>query len=424
MSNNGFNEEILDLGSTPLDDDFDPFAGDEDFSDDEVKEDLSAKNTTSSKSRANVFKAREAISNPIVSAVDKVETKEAEKAQQSLYDRLPIFEYAGATESIDDTAKTFDELCIQKAIHFPELEDGKRVSWAVEYGKIAKTITDVKGTTIGKIKSEIETSKEFADILKKAKDKNIVCKLKPRVTAQSKGYGVTYKDVFTNMDEAESAGKVISIVPARDGKVYEIRNTEMGRFITPVNNCELLSDIRAGFIPALPPIPHTILLDIISFFRNFMRYGPEKEALINIYWDKFDRKYIANPPKQVVSKISVMSELSDEFNDKRYIHYMDVHSHNSMKAFFSQTDNADEKATRLYSVIGRLDKYFPEIKVRMSNGGKHMEIDLGLVFEQIYDGYYPNDWANNVVLRDGNLNDDTVKETFDKYFTQNDGDNI
>ncbi len=361
MSTDNLNKDALDLGSAPVDEDFDPFASDDDFGFNEPDKKPSAK------------------------------------------DKMPVFEYAGATEGIDDTAKTFDELRIEKAVDFPELEDGKRVSWTVEYGKITKPVTDPKSTSIGKMKSEIETSKEFLDALKKAKDKNVLCKIKPRVIAQSKGYGAAYKGVFTSLDETEAAGKVISIVPARDGKVYEIRNTEMGRFVTPIVDCELLSEVRAGFVPALPLIPHTTLLDVISFFRSFMNHDAEKEALINIYWDKRNRQYIANPPKQLVSKVSVTSELTDEFEDGNYIHYMDIHSHNSMKAFFSQTDNADEKATRLYAIIGRLDKYVPDIRVRISTSGKYMEIDPRLVFEPIYDGYYPKHWANNVTFHDEHL---------------------
>ena len=54
---------------------------------------------------------------------------------------------------------TFEELRIDKAEDFPELAEGKKVSWTVEYGKTVKTITDPKGTTIRSIKAEIETSR-------------------------------------------------------------------------------------------------------------------------------------------------------------------------------------------------------------------------------------------------------------------------
>ena len=80
------------------------------------------------------------------------------------------------------------------------------------------------------------------------------------------------------------------------------------------------------------------------------------------------------------------------------VHFMDIHSHNSMKAFFSPTDNADEKATRLYTVIGNLHEYFPDIKTRISNGGKFLDIDPLEVFE-FEDCSFPIKWTENVQFR-------------------------
>ena len=75
--------------------------------------------------------------------------------------------------------------------------------------------------------------------------------------------------------------------------------------------------------------------------------------------------------------------------------------HNSMRAFFSAKDDADEKATRLYSVVGRLDKYFPEIKTRISNGGKYWPIDPAEVFESVGTGKpFPDEWKEKVRFRE------------------------
>jgi PRTRC genetic system protein A len=339
--------------------------------------------------------------NPLESAIDAADNKTAETARQSLFEKPPVFEFGGAKEDIADPTQTFDELRIAKAADFPELEDGKRVSWIVEYGKITKHVSDPKGTSIIKMKSDIESSKEFLDALKKAKDKNPDCKVKPKVTAQSKGVvpAPSYKGVFTTLDEAESAGKLISIVPAKDGVVYEIRNTEMGEFITPTSGDSLLSEIRAGFVRALPLIPKKLLLQIIAFFRHFTLHGADSEALLNIYWDKHNSEFIVDAPEQIVSKTSVNSRVSEDYaNEKRYIHYMDIHSHNTMRAFFSAIDNADEKATRLYAVVGRLQKFIPNIKVRLSNGGKFLEIKPGEVFEPIGE-MFPDEWLDKVSFR-------------------------
>lgn len=75
-------------------------------------------------------------------------------------------------------------------------------------------------------------------------------------------------------------------------------------------------------------------------------------------------------PHQVVGKAFVNAELDDDalLDTSRYLHYADLHSHNNMRAKFSSRDDRDERANRVYMVVGRLDRYFPEITVRICNG--------------------------------------------------------
>ena len=64
---------------------------------------------------------------------------------------------------------------------------------------------------------------------------------------------------------------------------------------------------------------------------------------------------------------------------------MDIHSHNTMPAFFSSIDNADEKANRVYGVVGGFGGV-PEMKLRAATGGKFVSIALPDVFEENGDG--------------------------------------
>ena len=182
------NKELFDLGSTAVNEEFDLFAIEEE-TDENTTEEIISEQSQEGNPVPNQEETKSAAP----------EQAKSTKAEQSFEEKLPVFTYGGATEQISDTSKTFDELRIEKSADFPELEEGKRVSWTVEYGKITKNVPDPKGTSIGKVKSDIETSKEFIDGLKKAKDKNPVCKVKPRVTAQSKG--TAYKGVFTTLED-------------------------------------------------------------------------------------------------------------------------------------------------------------------------------------------------------------------------------
>ncbi len=333
----------------------------------------------------------------IQAALSRQEEKSAQTAAKSLFEKLPVFFYGSARDEITDGTMTFEELRIAKSDDFPELGEGKRVSWSVEYGKITKPITDPKGTTIQAVKEEIERSKAFLDGLKKAKDKNPDCLVKPRVTAQSKGIAA-YKGVFPSLEEAQASDKAICLFPSGDGRVYELRKTELGEFIAPKDNVAEFPRIRAGFTPALPPIPLSLLQQIVSFFRCSMNELAEFEALAHILWDKERQEFIVHIPPQEVSKARVNADLSrDDFTEERYLHYADIHSHNSMPAKFSPVDDQDERATRIYIVLGRLDRFFPEITVRMSCGGTYCELDPGLIFESLGE-VFPKEWRDHVKL--------------------------
>ena len=121
--------------------------------------------------------------NPIAAAFEK---KTVENAQKGLLEKPPVFMHRGAKEPIEDATMTFEELRIRKSEDFADLEEGKFVAWSVEYCGIRKEIKDPKGTTILSVKEMIERSREFLDALKKSKDKNPDCYVKPRIIGKSK----------------------------------------------------------------------------------------------------------------------------------------------------------------------------------------------------------------------------------------------
>ena len=333
---------------------------------------------------------------PFEAALAQANQKQAEKDKSGLVLKLPIFSYANAKEEIVDTSKTFDELRNEKAEDFPELDDATAVSWKMTYGTITKTVTTPKKTTIASLKKQIEESKEFMDCLKKAKGE-IECKVIPSVTAKKKGIVASYKGVANSLEEAVSSGKQIVFVPSGDGKIYEVRNNQIGTFIAEADSVSLFSKVRAGFIPALPKIPYSILSEIIAFFKTFVTEKSENEAMANIYWSFEEEKYRVHVPKQTVTKASVDTNLPD-IDEEKFLLVMEVHSHNTMEAVFSRTDNKDEIATRLYTVIGRLDKVFPDMTTRISVGGKHLVIDPAIVFDGI-GGEFPEKWKEAVEIR-------------------------
>ena len=68
--------------------------------------------------------------NPIAAAFEQ---KTAENTKVGLLEKPPVFYHNGVKEDIEDASMTFEELRIKKSEDFTDLEEGKRVSWSVEY---------------------------------------------------------------------------------------------------------------------------------------------------------------------------------------------------------------------------------------------------------------------------------------------------
>ena len=337
-----------------------------------------------------------AAENPIAAAFEQ---KTAENTKKGLLEKPPVFYHKGIKEDIEDAAITFEDLRILKSEDFTDLEEGKRVSWSVEYCGIRKEVKDSKGTTIISMKETIERSREFLEALKRSKEKDPRCYVKPKVEMKTKGKAA-YKGRFGTLEEARASDKVICLIPSRDGRIYELRKMEQGEFIAPKNNVVDFSEIRAGFTPALPKIPAQLMGEIIAFFRAFMTENEENEALALIYWDKEEKRFFAYVPKQSVCKERVEANLHDcPYDDaERYICYADIHSHNSMDAFFSGTDDQDERSTGLYLVLGKLDHFYPEIEARIFCGDSFVPIDPDTVIEGL-EYPFPKEWLEQVSIR-------------------------
>ena len=313
--------------------------------------------------------------------------------------KRPVFEYGSITDEIEDPNLTFEQLRVKMSADCPELEARSHVSWTMSYAGITERVSSADAG-IYETKAKIEKGKKFKEALKKLKpkDKEPVCAVKPTVTAQKKGVlpFPPYKGLFGSMEQAEQSDKAITYIPAQDGRVYEMRRNEIGTFIAPSLHIAELEDIRAGFQMSLPRLPANLLTQIIAFFRRVcVDYGRDVEALVNVLWDREKGEYVLHVPPQRIDKASVETDLSEQPNPERYLHVMDVHSHNTMAARFSRTDDLDEQATRLYMVIGRLDRYYPDIRCRFACGGRHVEIPAEQVCKRTDVPFAP-DWLKAV----------------------------
>lgn len=208
----------------------------------------------------------------------------------------------------------------------------------------------------------------------------------------------TRKSFNLVMCPSHVTGKWVREIAETLPDTYGMHKTEQGEFIAPKHKIIDFQAVAAGFTPALPLIPLSLMRQIIAFFRSFMaEHGQEYEALVLIYWDKWKEEYLAYVPQQNVSKAGIHASLQENpYDDEsRYIHYADIHSHNSMEAFFSSIDDADERGTGIYMVLGHLDHFYPEIAARICCGGSFVGIDPGTVVEGLEEPF-PPEWCIEV----------------------------
>ena len=332
--------------------------------------------------------------NPFDAAFRQGQAQSRQRLKDAAAAQPPLFAYEKAEDPITDASLTFEQLRQKYQGDYPALSDPKTVSWSITYGKITKAISMPGSDRVYDVKAEIEGSDAFIDCLEKAKkedDKHPRCLVKPRVTFQKKGEAQlpAYKEFCSCEEEAAASDKPLVLFPGGGG-VYQMRKTDVGIFVAPAE----LPEPQPRFDFNLPLIPICLLYSVIHFFRAWS--GKGMEAMVHVLYDAGTKEYLVRVPNQTVTRTQVDAEFLEPYPDE-WIHVMDIHSHNTMAAVFSGTDDADEKATRLYAVMGRFDKAMPDIRIRAGCAGKFIDVSMEQVFDTRSNGYpYPADWDDQV----------------------------
>lgn len=199
----------------------------------------------------------------------------------------------------------------------------------------------------------------------------------------------------------ENCAKKVCYVLQGDG-LWERRINALGTFYTHKEKFQvagLHSHMEEGWELNVPKIPVEILISIVSFFRKINKKF-DSEVFVQVFYDTEKEEYIAHVPKQEVSGASVVYVNDEDFDLTNKILVFEVHSHNTMGAFWSSIDDADEKSDRFYGVIGKVNQYYPEMLIRLSVGGERSDIDIEDIFEvstdKTYAENFPAEWLTKV----------------------------
>lgn len=185
----------------------------------------------------------------------------------------------------------------------------------------------------------------------------------------------------------------------KDG-LYKVGIGKFGSFARKVEKLRNSPYIKEGFKVNLPKIPYSIYQMIINFFKAVEKKH-NAEVMVEIWWDKTKKEYFVYCPEQEISEVSIdYKKNKDLLLNDNYILVMDIHSHNFMPAFFSATDNRDEKDTRFFGVVGSLHRSKPEFSFRMGVRGQFKTVEFNELFEKhslmTKKGYFPQEWLNQI----------------------------
>lgn len=154
-----------------------------------------------------------------------------------------------------------------------------------------------------------------------------------------------------------------------------------------------------NFLPA-GKIPGEYWDQIVEFFRQVIKTKNAKmEAHAWILWSQ-ERGYYISIPKQIVSAASVGYTWDAESVPSDSIVVVDVHSHNSMSAFYSGTDENDDKDKVYYTgVVGKITDDSYEWVMRFNLRDKKIKVTLDDLFELRKEVSVPAEWLEQVEVR-------------------------
>jgi PRTRC genetic system protein A len=134
--------------------------------------------------------------------------------------------------------------------------------------------------------------------------------------------------------------------------------------------------LKDRFRLLVPKLPESLLTAVFKDARLARRPdGDLNEVLYQFHHDG-QTVQLKKPPQQATA-VSVTSSTSNSTDENILC---DLHSHGNMAAFWSETDDMDERNGRLYAVIGKVDSDKPEMRLRVGIYGYWMSLPVTALF--------------------------------------------
>lgn len=204
----------------------------------------------------------------------------------------------------------------------------------------------------------------------------------------------------------EAYDKPTNIVVARNG-VFRVVKTPIALFNVKLADIPAdkaipgIGEMTEGPQLLIPKIPLKYLIMILTFYRDVhTKDGTEASALF--FWnhneEELPTEYTDNTPvKGMIQDGQLIiycpqqknSGSLSEFHQDGMVNYLrehctplcETHSHHTMDAFWSGTDNANENMTQFYGVWGKIKDEQPKFLFRWVCGGTRVNVDPSMLFD-------------------------------------------
>jgi len=176
------------------------------------------------------------------------------------------------------------------------------------------------------------------------------------------------KETFLGVFHGKRSGKLVSLP----------HGNYIGYFGKELECCMVKS---VAFERKLPLIPKSILDSVVKYFSSDLSV----EMVVRILYNKVTGEFLTIRADGKKGKAFMEYDFyahRELLMRSDMVVVMEIHSHNTMPANFSSTDDADETEPGVYGVIGNLDQKTPTMKFRCVLDGVFKEIAPNELFVQ------------------------------------------
>lgn len=159
--------------------------------------------------------------------------------------------------------------------------------------------------------------------------------------------------IVQNKEDAEDGDSIV----AEDG-IYKLVRSVIGDFWIKAESFKTkmigMPKMSESFIQStdIPKIPGKLFYGIIRFYRKIYETN-KNEVMAQIWWDKEAQEFLVEVPEQEVAGASITYQRTGGwYDDPNKVLILTSHSHHTMGAFYSATDNSDERGKHgIYSFV-------------------------------------------------------------------------